>query len=108
MRIAVAEGIVAVDGNQAPLTSGQRIHMLANGTLTPVETIADSSIGAWRQGRLIYESATLEEIVADLSRYRTDVALSSADVGRLRITAGLRVIRSTSSSMVFQPSSRCR
>jgi len=91
VRIAVAEGIVAVDGNQAPLTSGQRIHVLANGTLTPIETITDSSIGAWRQGRLIYESATLEEIVADLSRYRSDVALSSADVGRLRITAGLRI-----------------
>lgn len=91
VRIAVAEGVVAVNGTDAPLTGGQQIDVLANGTLTAVDTIPDSSIGAWRAGRLIYESATLDDIVADISRYRGDVQLRSGDAGALRVTAGLRI-----------------
>lgn len=91
VRIAVAEGMVAVDGSQSPLTKGQRIDVLANGTVTTIDTVSDNSIGAWRDGRLIYENATLTEIVADLRRYRTDVVLGSDGAGALRVTAGLRI-----------------
>lgn len=91
VRIAVAEGVVAVNGSHTSLTGGQLIDVLPNGALTQIETVTDNSIGAWREGRLIYENASLQEVVTDLSRYRGDVDLRSGNVGALRVTAGLHV-----------------
>jgi transmembrane sensor len=91
VRIAVAEGMVSVEGTSAPLTVGQRIDVLANGAVTAIDSIAGNEIGAWREGRLIYENVSIDEIVADISRYRGDVTLRSADAGKLRVTAGLHI-----------------
>jgi transmembrane sensor len=91
VRVAVAEGRVAVNDRDHPLVGGERIDVLADGKLTAVEPVADGEIGVWRDGRLVYEDSSLAEVVADLARYRGDVVLRSPEAGVLRVTAGLRV-----------------
>jgi transmembrane sensor len=91
VRIAVDEGAVAVNDRPAAVNGGQRIDVLANGTLTEPARIDAGQVAAWREGRLVYEGAPLSEVVADLSRYRAAVTLKSPAAGELRVTAGLRV-----------------
>jgi transmembrane sensor len=91
VRVAVDEGIVAVNDRSAALTRGQRIDVLPDGAMTAVTQVDGSEVAAWREGRLIYDGATLAEVVSDLSRYRPNVTLSSVEAGKLRVTAGLRV-----------------
>ena len=91
VRVAVDEGVVAVNDRPAALTRGQRVDVLPDGALTHVTQVDGSEVAAWREGRLIYDGATLSEVVSDLARYRPNVTLSSEEVGKLRITAGLRV-----------------
>jgi transmembrane sensor len=91
VRIAVDEGAVAVNDRPAAVNGGQRIDVLANGTLTEPARIDAGQVAAWREGRLVYEGAPLSEVVADLSRYRAAVTLKSSAAGELRVTAGLRV-----------------
>lgn len=91
VRVAVDEGVVAVNNRPAALTRGQRVDVLPDGALTSVTQVDGSEVAAWREGRLIYDGATLSEVVADLARYRANVTLNSEEVGKLRVTAGLRV-----------------
>lgn len=91
VRVAVDEGIVAVNNRASALTRGQRIDVMPDGAMTAVAQMDGSEVAAWREGRLVYDGATLAEVVSDLSRYRPNVTLSSAEVGKLRVTAGLRV-----------------
>ncbi|MDY6946673.1 MAG: FecR domain-containing protein [Pseudomonadota bacterium] len=91
VRVAVDEGIVAVNDEPGALTRGQRVDVLPDGALTGVMQVDGSEVAAWREGRLIYDGATLSEVVADLARYRANVTLNSAEAGKLRVTAGLRV-----------------
>lgn len=91
VRVAVDEGTVAVNNRSDSLTRGQRIDVLPDGAMTAITQVDGSEVAAWRDGRLIYDSATLAEVVSDLSRYRPNVTLSSAAAGKLRVTAGLRV-----------------
>jgi transmembrane sensor len=91
VRVAVDEGIVAVNDRPASLTRGERVDVLPDGALTGVTQVDGSEVAAWREGRLIYDGATLSEVVADLARYRPNVTLNSAEAGKLRVTAGLRV-----------------
>lgn len=91
VRVAVDEGVVAVNNQPAALTGGQRIDVLADGALTDVTQVDSSEVAAWREGRLIYNGVTLAEVVSDLARYRANVTLNSEQAGKLRVTAGLRV-----------------
>lgn len=91
VRVAVDEGVVAVNDRPAALTRGQRIDVLSDGALTDISQVDGSEVAAWREGRLIYDGVTLAEVVADLARYRANVTLNSAEAGKLRVTAGLRV-----------------
>lgn len=91
VRVAVDEGVVAVNDRPAALTRGQRIDVLADGVISAVTHVDGSEVAAWREGRLIYDGVTLSEVVADLARYRSNVTLNSAAAGKLRVTAGLRV-----------------
>ncbi|MEM8982369.1 MAG: FecR domain-containing protein [Pseudomonadota bacterium] len=96
-RVAVAEGEVAVS---FPLTIGgrridqrERVRLTAalqvsadstNG-LSAVQPIPKANIGAWRDRRLIYDGATLTELVADIQRYSDlDIEIDPAlDLGAL-------------------------
>jgi transmembrane sensor len=91
VRVAVDEGIVAVNNRSDALTRGQRIDVMPDGGMTAVTQVDGGPVAAWREGRLVYDGATLADVVSDLSRYRANVTLSSAAIGKLRVTAGLRV-----------------
>jgi transmembrane sensor len=91
VRVAVDEGVVAVNNRSSALTRGQRIDVMPDGAMTSVTQVDGSEVAAWREGRLVYDGATLADVVADLARYRPNVTLSSAEAGKLRVTAGLRV-----------------
>lgn len=91
VRVAVDEGVVAVNDLPAALTGGQRVDVLPDGALTSVTQVDGSEVAAWREGRLIYDGVMLSEVVADLARYRANVTLNSVEAGKLRVTAGLRV-----------------
>ncbi|GFE88712.1 FecR family protein [Steroidobacter agaridevorans] len=91
VRVAVDEGVVAVNNRSGALTRGQRIDVLPDGAMTEVTQVDGSEVAAWREGRLVYDGATLAEVVSDLARYRPNVTLSSVEAGKLRVTAGLRV-----------------
>ena len=91
VRVAVDEGVVAVNDEPAALTGGQRVDVLPDGALSDVTRVDGSEVAAWREGRLIYDGVMLSEVVADLARYRANVTLGSEAAGKLRVTAGLRV-----------------
>lgn len=88
--VAVEEGVVRVSypkvitdlksvvGQQAAsinpkgevtLLAGQSVTALRSQGLGRVDTMALSSVGAWRTGQLVYKQATLGEIVEDVNRY---------------------------------------
>jgi len=82
VRIAVAEGVVrigpaATGGAQSGLggvrlRAGQRVTATLDGRLGPIEAFDPKQAAAWRQGRLVYRNARLEDVVAEVNRYRDD------------------------------------
>jgi transmembrane sensor len=103
VRVTVAEGIVDVTepARVANLVTGARVHRLNAGeqlSLTPtalaVETLstpAPARPAAWREGFLVYENATLAEVVADANRYSTTpIRIMDSELGALRVTTAYR------------------
>ncbi|MEM9387962.1 MAG: FecR domain-containing protein [Pseudomonadota bacterium] len=77
-RVAVAEGTVEVSYASASDHARPSRRLLAAGTqvaatrtqgLRPVESIDPAKVAAWRESRLVYDGATIEELVADANRY---------------------------------------
>lgn len=80
-RVAVQEGSVSVsypfilDGalssltTQQKLSQGEQVFASADFGLSNIFSIDPSDVGAWREGRLIYRNASVEELVADANRY---------------------------------------
>ena len=80
-RVAVAEGKVGVRfpflSNEEPsrlvsskeLQAGQRIAATTADGLGAVRSVDAESVGVWREARLVYDGATISELVADANRY---------------------------------------
>lgn len=106
LTVAVAEGTVDVatvhtpkdSSSAAPaaeerrtLGAGEMVVVARTGRLEPVEPVAPDVPGAWREGRLVYEDATLAEVVADANRYsRTPIRIGGAGLEELRVVATFR------------------
>ena len=74
------------------LTAGQRVSSARRVSLPDIEVIEQVVPGSWRDGHLIYEDASLAEIVADLNRYSNKrIILQSSDVGDYRSTLAFRI-----------------
>ncbi|MEM8984637.1 MAG: FecR domain-containing protein [Pseudomonadota bacterium] len=100
VRVAVAEGTVGVshpltvagrsmsmDDTQV-LTVGQEIAATTADGLRPIKSVDADQIGAWRSGRLIYNGASVAELLADANRYSTrsiEVAAGSESILDLQI-----------------------
>ncbi|MBB3693445.1 FecR family protein [Sphingomonas sp. BK580] len=67
-RVAVAEGAVLVDPEGAALRLDPGETATAEGDRLVEGRIAAADVGAWRDGRLAYDGAALDEVAADLSR----------------------------------------
>lgn len=94
-RVEVLESTVAVTSFGAPeqgmvLQVGEGVHFtdVALGARTPVATTA---VQAWTNARLIFNEATLSEVVAELSRYRRGFLMvrDSERLGAMRFTGVL-------------------
>jgi transmembrane sensor len=101
VRVAVLEGVVQVaapgqaEGNSPAHTlhAGYRAEVDSHrGGPLRIDIEATSvQPGAWRQGWLAYDDATLGEVLADLSRYSTRrVTLADPALSTLRITAAFK------------------
>lgn len=107
VRVSVLEGVVAVSHtkrspiNERLIVAGQRAEVTVSapndpGTSAVLEAPTIISLpapapGAWREGRLTYDSVRLADLVSDINRYYSPgVVLASAEVGDLRITASFK------------------
>ncbi|WP_158085742.1 FecR family protein [Henriciella aquimarina] len=108
VHVSVLEGVVEVmkpadipaaieqqdveDIEKQVLTKGERVSAARRVALPEVKQIEQVEPGAWREGRLAYEDASLAEIIADLNRYSDrQIEIASSDVGDMRSTVAFRV-----------------
>lgn len=73
------------------LTAGQKLVAVAAAPLADVEHSRLDVAGGWRTGRLAYDDASLEEIIADVNRYADrQIRLGSPDLADIRLTTAFR------------------
>jgi transmembrane sensor len=121
--VAVSEGLVLVDPDKdtTRVAAGQRL-VRARGQKGDVTAVRPSDVGAWRDGQLFYDGASLSRVAADLQRnlgvrvtvsdgaaqrsFRGVVRLdggADATMARLGILLGVTVRRSGDGWMVSGP-----
>jgi transmembrane sensor len=71
------------------LAAGEQMHIVADGTLMQRQRVDVSQATAWRQGRLVFSEATLEEIVSEFNRYNERQILLVGDAHRGRRYSGV-------------------
>ena len=74
------------------LSPGEQI-VIENRRTNPaaVHTVDPASVTAWTERRLVFEDATLEEVVAEFNRYsRQRIVIENAELKNVRITAVFR------------------
>lgn len=107
VRVSVLEGVVdvirtgdlqgevtAMGAKAAPkqtLTAGEMVIATAAEALSPKIAIEPDLPGAWRDGRLVYENASLAEVIADANRYSLrPIAFAADELKALRVTTAFR------------------
>jgi transmembrane sensor len=101
--VAVAEGTVELSRPEQPsvpsrkLTRGETAMAARGGQVVAVQHIDPGAIGAWREGRLVYDNAELRDVVADANRY-TEAKIVIAD----EVLADVRVTTAYPTSQVDQ------
>lgn len=98
--VSVVEGQVKVidgedsapaDMHSVQLTAGQRVAKNADAAISPIESVADAELGAWRTGRLIYRNANLIDVVSDAGRYyQGSFELNDENLFQEKVTLTLR------------------
>ncbi|QCI14515.1 FecR family protein [Pseudomonas putida] len=90
-RVAVEQGSVRVQGKDASLaqlSAGQGSHIDAQGVVAAPYAVNTAAVTAWRQGKLVFDDATLAEVVAETSRYRAQpLRVAPGKVARLRLSS---------------------
>lgn len=93
-RVAVEQGSVRVQGkgaSLAQLTAGQGSHIDAQGQVAAPYAVNAAALTAWRQGKLVFDNATLAEVVAEVSRYRSQpLRVAPGKVAQLRLSSTFR------------------
>lgn len=89
--VTVKEGKVSVAPTHAKekntlLTPGQGLTATLEGSIGAIKTIDIASIGSWVSGRLVYEDASLKDIITDANHYyEGKILLGSTETGELRL-----------------------
>ncbi|MEO0550422.1 MAG: FecR domain-containing protein [Pseudomonadota bacterium] len=108
VHVAVLEGVVEVmkseftselerqahpnEDHKQILTAGQRVSAARRVPLPDAKQIEQIVPGAWRKGRLVYEDASLAEIIADMNRYSDlQIQIGSPAVGDFRSTLAFQI-----------------
>ncbi|UVL92773.1 FecR family protein [Pseudomonas siliginis] len=93
-RVAVEQGTVKVQGSAAPdnqfinLTAGLGTAVDAQGKVLPAYAVNPAQLTAWRNGKLVFNNASLSEVAAEVSRYRDKpLTVSQPNVASLRLTS---------------------
>jgi transmembrane sensor len=90
-RVAVEQGSVRVQGMGtalAQLGAGQGSHIDEQGNVAAPYTVNAAALTAWRQGKLVFDNATLADVVAEVSRYRTQpLWVAPGKVAQLRVSS---------------------
>ncbi|MEN5037442.1 FecR family protein [Pseudomonas sp. TWI929] len=90
-RVAVEQGSVRVQGrgaSLAQLTAGQGSHIDARGQVAAPYAVNAAAVTAWRQGKLVFDNATLAEVVAEASRYRSQpLRVAPGKVAQMRLSS---------------------
>lgn len=100
--VSVVEGVVEVlrkaqkfDNTViAPvrLTAGQAVAAVVERKALETRVVAPEHTASWRNGRLSYEDATLQEVIYDANRYyEPGITFASPEVAELRVTAAFKV-----------------
>jgi transmembrane sensor len=71
------------------LAAGEQMHIVADGTLIQRQRVDVGQATAWRQGRLVFSEATLEEIVSEFNRYNAPQIVLVGDAHRMRRYSGV-------------------
>ena len=91
--VSVAEGAVAYnpDGEALTIRAGQRLSRASRKAALVLKPFPREAVAGWRQRKLVYQDATLQEVAVDLSRLLgKDVQVSPELAGR-RFTGVIRV-----------------
>ncbi|SFQ77541.1 FecR family protein [Pseudomonas sp. NFPP07] len=93
-RVAVEQGTVRVQGRDAAdsdfvnLSAGLGTAVDARGQVAAAYAVDPQALTAWRSGKLVFNNASLNEVAAEVSRYREQpLRVGSEAVGRLRLTS---------------------
>lgn len=93
-RVVVEQGAVKVQGSAAPdnqfinLTAGLGTAVDAQGKVLPAYAVNPAELTAWRNGKLVFNNASLGEVAAEVSRYRDKpLTVSQPNVASLRLTS---------------------
>jgi len=93
-RVAVEQGTVKVQGRHAPdnqfinLTAGLGTHVDAHGVVAQSYAVNPTELTAWRSGKLVFNNASLSEVVEEVSRYRDKpLTVANPAVASLRLTS---------------------
>ncbi|AZD16854.1 FecR family protein [Pseudomonas chlororaphis] len=93
-RVVVEQGTVKVQGRDAAdsdfvnLSAGLGTAVDARGQVAAAYAVDPQALTAWRSGKLVFNNASLNEVAAEVSRYREQpLRVGSEAVGRLRLTS---------------------
>jgi transmembrane sensor len=91
--VAVAEGTVELSRPEQPaipirkLTRGEAGLAMEAGQLVVVQHIDPDAIGAWRNGRLVYDNVELRDVIADANRYtQARIVIADEALDDVRVT----------------------
>ena len=95
VRVSVLEGKVEVKQTRLSakrvLAAQERVRVEPNGRLSEIQPVRQSRPGLWRQGRLVYENATLFEVLSDADRYYAgNIIIDAEDLRTLPVSAAFR------------------
>ncbi|WP_431702353.1 FecR family protein [Pseudomonas sp. BR20] len=91
-RVVVEAGTVKVQGqsvdNVVTLTAGLGTQVDSKGRVAAAYDVNTEELTAWRNGKLVFNNASLSEVVREVSRYREQpLRVGTPAVGRLRLTS---------------------
>jgi transmembrane sensor len=93
-RVVVEQGTVRVQGRSASdndfvsLTAGLGTHVDTQGKVASAYAVNPAELTAWRNGKLVFNNASLADVAEQVSRYRDKpLKVGSTAVGNLRLTS---------------------
>ena len=93
--VGVFDGEVELaEPGQTPrrLLAGQVVRAVTAGPQQPVREVGVDAVGAWREGRLVFDGTPLSAVLAELARYRrAPLVLDDARAGSLRLSGSYDV-----------------